>query len=305
MRTVDSNPEPKPEPSGKPARGAFTLIELLVVIAIIAILAAMLLPALAKAKAKAQSIQCVNNLKQLGLADRMYIDDNNDHFAYPNWDGGMTATAPAGWLYTPSANAGLGGSDIPDPYNNPKYENNTTAWQTGLWFKYCANPNSFLCPVDIQSKDYKPIPTAGRNNKLSSYVMDGSVVGFPSGNSTLPAGETASIGVPCKATAVWSQLCYLIWEPDENAAGPGNPGAGEYNDGANYPTTAEGIGRLHSKNGGNAMALDGHVDFVTTIQFIKYATKAGGPGPGGRTYLWWSPFNINNITISGPNGDGE
>src|SRR5512137_561018 len=89
----------------RPRKTAFTLIELLVVIAIIAILAALLLPALARAKAKAQAVQCMSNKKQLQLAWFMYAGDNNDRLAvnsdksqlYPNVPSG-TPSWVFGWL---------------------------------------------------------------------------------------------------------------------------------------------------------------------------------------------------------------
>ena len=118
-------------------REGFTLIELLVVIAIIAILAAMLLPALSKAKLKAQGISCLNNLKELQLGITMYTSDNQE--AFPENPGAGT-----------SLNAWVAGVMTWDNSIQPNLQNtNTTLLTAGEIGPYVAkNTGVFKCPAD-------------------------------------------------------------------------------------------------------------------------------------------------------------
>jgi prepilin-type N-terminal cleavage/methylation domain-containing protein/prepilin-type processing-associated H-X9-DG protein len=114
------------------AKRGFTLIELLVVIAIIAILAAMLLPALARAKARAQGVKCLNNVKQLQLAWQLYADDNGDVIV-PS--GGGTPTTNQTWC------AGFFTATSTDNTNLDLIRNSL------LW-RYAGNTGIYKCPGD-------------------------------------------------------------------------------------------------------------------------------------------------------------
>jgi prepilin-type processing-associated H-X9-DG protein len=124
----------------------------LLVVAIIAILAAMLLPALARAKGHAQGTSCVNNLKQLQIAWKLYADDFGDFMAPENssWDQAVVRGLPGAWV--------LG---------NAQVDTSLTNLQAGLLFPYVNSVGVYRCPSD------RALTTGSKQPRIRSYSING------------------------------------------------------------------------------------------------------------------------------------
>ena len=224
--------------------GAFTLIELLVVIAIIAILAALLLPVLSKAKVSAQSIACVNNLKQLELCVHLYVADNNDYLVPNNsvfiYGGGVPNITGISWLPDLDARTEIDPSNIVN----------------GLLFQYNTSLAIYHCPADqstLETPDGQKLPQL----RWRSYNMSQSANGYPDFDPWMYANIPAWKKFTQIRHPIPSELFVFIDESSDSIedAQFGNPPINSWDDGCWWDLPSD----RHNR-GGNLSFADGHVE---------------------------------------------